>query len=194
MQDYIDNWIFSFRGMEFRAYMVEDNTDRYPPWKEYEFHGIISEWESRDKKPGERILAEDLGSRMFYDVQSTMRKALAEEWGIAPDRIEEWAQRIGKQPTARQIAAAAVEDDFRRMRAWCADEWHYVGICVCRVDDEGEDIGEPYEHALWGIESDSGREYFQEIANDLADDLSEESRRHGARVSSVEFAAEFGEC
>lgn len=72
--------------------------------------------------------------------------------------------------TSRAYAANAARADFEFLRGWCNDEWRYVGVCVqlFREDEEGEETeltGE-YEHALWGVESNSD-DYLLETANEL---------------------------
>lgn len=67
--------------------------------------------------------------------------------------------------TARQYAAAAAMADFERLRAWCNDQWSYVGVIVT-ASRNGIDLGRA---SLWGIESDAG-DYLLTVANELADD------------------------
>ncbi len=42
-------------GFTLRATVHRDD-DMREPWREHDGHGIVSEWTSRDKRPGERIL------------------------------------------------------------------------------------------------------------------------------------------
>ena len=64
-------------------------------------------------------------------------------------------------------------EDETRMKAWLAGDWHFLGIRAratikiphgsnpdCRITSELLSPG------LWGIESDSGDEYFQEVYRD----------------------------
>ena len=44
------------------------------PWEECDGHGPVSEWTTRDKAPGERVLYADRRSKQFYDF------ATAVEW------------------------------------------------------------------------------------------------------------------
>lgn len=64
-------------------------------------------------------------------------------------------------PSARAYAAAAAMSDHRRLKAWCNDEWCYVGVVV--TDTETGDT-----ESLWGIESDAG-EYFAEVTAELVE-------------------------
>ena len=67
---------------------------------------------------------------------------------------------IPEGATPHQVAAAAVESDFQRLRAWCNDEWYWVGVIITDVVSGEED-------SLWGIESDSG-DYLETIAHEIA--------------------------
>ena len=97
------------QGRDF-AVMVEPDAAMRAPWEEYDGHGIVSEWTSRDKRPGERVLSQDRGSFRYYDVAATMRKARAERWG---------SNLTG---SARERAAKAVEADFDYCQRWARDD------------------------------------------------------------------------
>lgn len=71
--------------------------------------------------------------------------------------------------TPRAYTAGAAMADFERLRAWCADEWCYIGAVVRRAGD-CECCGET--ESLWGIESDAG-EYVREVATELAEQLAD---------------------
>ena len=116
--------------------------DMGAPWEEHDGHGIVSDWTRRDKHPGELVLNEDRGSRRFYDFAATVKKARAEGWNTAP---YDWKTK-GEQ------AAAAALTDFENLRRWCANDWHWCGIVVSLLDDEGEETG--IDASLWGIEDD----------------------------------------
>lgn len=70
--------------------------------------------------------------------------------------------------TAKSYAAGAAEQDFDRLRAWCNDEWQYLGVVVELLDDNGNGTGETA--SVWGIESDS-YDYLAETAHELADEI-----------------------
>lgn len=62
------------------------------------------------------------------------------------------------------------EQDEARLEAWRHDEWHFVGIrakAAIKIPyDSNPDsyiIAELSSHGLWGIESDSGDAYFQQV-------------------------------
>jgi hypothetical protein len=127
------------------------------PWEESDGHGIVSDWVSRDKKPGELVLNSDRGLSRFYDYAATIEKAKAEGWGISDPE--------GK--TKAQIAAEAVMQDFKYLHKWCNDEWHYCGIVVTVLDDDGEETDN--SASLWGIEDDGycSRGYHATVIQDL---------------------------
>lgn len=73
-------------------------------------------------------------------------------------------------PSARAYAAAAAMADFKRLAAWCRDDWRYVGVVVCEICPHcGEAMSDETE-SLWGIESDAG-DYLREVAAELAEEL-----------------------
>lgn len=136
---------------------VERDEDMGPPWIEHDGHGIVSDWTSRDKKPSERILCRDDRSRRYYDVKASMDKAEEEGWDAPP---------YG-QGTKRQQAARAVEADFQNLKAWCDDEWRWVGV-VIDARKNGVLLAD-CAASVWGIASNSD-EYLTEVANDLVEE------------------------
>ena len=84
MTDYpaIDSEEFTLDGIRFRWETFRDY-DMYEPWKEHDGHGVISDWTARDKSSGERVLALDRNSEMYYDFAATVkiaRKRLGLNW------------------------------------------------------------------------------------------------------------------
>lgn len=144
---------------EHRGYTFTTHTERdefiSEPW-----HGIVSEWTTRDKRPGERILHSDRRSRLYYDVQRTMIRARREGWSCGlPGHIHH---------TARERAACAVDRDYQRLRAWLRGTWYHVVVCVQLVTPGyASDNRRAY---LGGVESDAG-EYLEAIARELADEI-----------------------
>lgn len=137
--------------------VVPDNT-MGPPWLEHDGHGPVTDWVTRHKAPGEMVLSEDRGRSRFYDFAEACRIALRDGWDSPP---------FG-QGTPRQRAARAALADFHRLRAWCNDEWHWVGVEVAPVDAHGPDWRRSV--SLWGIESDAD-EYLAEVARDLVSEV-----------------------
>lgn len=139
---------------------VERDDDFDPPWENSDTHGPVSGWERRDKLPGELILNSDGTHKRFYDFAEACRIALRDKWDAPP--YNEGAE------TPKQQAAKAARADFEFLRSWCNDEWHYVGVIVTLLDQDGDmtDISS----SLWGVEGDS-EDYINQIANELADEL-----------------------
>lgn len=140
---------------------IERDDDMGEPWKEHDGHGPVSDWTSRDKAPGERVLYEDRGSKRYYDWQEAIKIAKRDGWDAKPY----------KTGTKGQQAARAVEADFQRLRAWCQDDWCWVGVRLS-VSKGGVTL-DKYAASLWGIESDSNDfgddnyDYLTEVANEL---------------------------
>lgn len=92
-------------------------------------------------------------------IQATTAKAIDEGWDAAP-----------YTGTRRQKAARAVEVNFQRLRAWCNDQWSYVGVIVTPICPHCGEAASSQSESLWGIESDCS-DYIEEVAHELADQL-----------------------
>lgn len=132
--------------------VVEYHSDEHSttPWEECDGHGVVSEWTSRDKRPGERALCTDGSLRRYYDVQQSTAIARRDGWGVHGQTFA----------TKGQQAAAAVEADFTWLRRWCDGDWWWIGIVVRTEDDT-------VSHSLWQIESDPTG-YHAPVIDDLA--------------------------
>lgn len=175
MSDVIRTETIEHGGYSFRVEHVADN-DHGAPWLNEDGHGVISDWTTRDKSPGELVLNSDRSSKRFYDFAETCRIALRDGWG---------ARDAEPGMSKRQIAALAAREDYERMRAWCNDEWHYVGVVVTLLDIEGNETDAV--QSLWGIESDAG-DYLSETACELADNCIYEIRE---RLSYGDVGAQY---
>jgi len=167
-----DNDTFERGGHKFRVTFPADDFGE-ASWERGDGYGIVSDWTTRDKKPGERVLNEDHRSKRYYDVAATMKKAKAEGWGLCDDDKVKLAAKLGREPKKGDIIAESVEKDFQFHQSWCRDEWCYVGVVVKlleTIDDDDEDT--EYEESLWGIESNS-YDYLEETAYELADEILE---------------------
>lgn len=165
----LDSFEFDHAGTTFLAEIYADECP-CAPWDISDCHGIVTDWETRIKRPGELVLSDGGRSRRFYDVQETTRKARADGWGLSEPALAELCETLGRQATRGEVVAAAVRADFEFLRGWCNDEWHYVGVCVRATDADGTAIGEPFDHALWGVESFNA-DYIQEVAAELASEI-----------------------
>lgn len=163
-----DSETFEHLGRRFRFKLEHDDYGGMP-WKRDDGHGPVTDWTTADKAPGQMLLARD-GSlfRLYYDFAEATRIAKAEGWGLADQDLAALAEKLGRQPTRKQIVREAVLQDFDRLRRWCQDEWCYVGVVVQELDEDGRPL--PGEASLWGIESDS-REYHREVAEELAEEV-----------------------
>lgn len=156
---YVPEETFEYKGRTF-AVALEPDEEQAPPWEDGDGRGIVSEWVTRAKRPGERVLHHDRRSYRYYDMQATMAKARAEGWPVSGHGDK----------TARQRAALAVEADFEHMRRWCNDQWHYVSLVVTLLegnDDDGWTEGPGA--SLWGLESDD-YDHHEEMREQLADE------------------------
>ena len=129
-------------------------------------HGDVSAWTSRSKRPGERVLNTDSRNsrdKRYYDFQDAIKKARTEDWGLTPEALAALTRKLQSKPTKHQIYAEAVERDFRSLKGWCDDEWHWMGVVVTDVET-GESEG------LWGIESSDG-DYIRDVERQLCEQV-----------------------
>lgn len=180
-----DGDTFTHKGRTFHV-SIERDADHVDPWVENDGHGPVSEWTTRDKMPGEKVLTTEGGGHRFYDVAEATRIAKREGWGLSGEamqalmrakdyhfrnahnknRLHKLPQLAGPvpAPTRGEIIAQAVQKDFEYLRRWCTDDWHYVGVCVRH---ESQDDSEKYSYACWGVSSDDDA-HIAEIAHDCA--------------------------
>lgn len=133
--------------------------DHGPPWKESDCHGPVSDWTTRDKRPGEWVLCTDRRSKRYYDHAEAVRIARRDGWGVAADERIKLEAKLGRPMTKGELAAAAVMRDFDYLQGWCNDEWHWVGVVVTIFNAEDEEV---FEDSLWGIEDNT--DYWKEVA------------------------------
>lgn len=157
MSDVIHTETIERDGYTFRVEHVADN-DHGAPWENEDGHGVISDWTTRDKSPGELVLNSDRGVKRFYDFAETCRIALRDGWG---------ARGAEEGMSKRQIAALAAREDYERMRAWCNDEWQYIGVVVTLLDIEGNETDAT--DSLWGV--DDNGDYAATVASDCVDNV-----------------------
>ena len=152
---------FEHAGHTFEIELVHDESADAPWENDCIFEGVVSDWTRAKKAPYQRVLHEDRGSRHYFDVRQYIKVA------------------VGHGCTRKQ-AAEQLEQSFEYLRRWCNDQWHYVGVVVHLLDEEGErtDLND----ALWGIESDQ-RGYITTTARDLADDI---LRVNSERIAELE--------
>lgn len=193
---------------------VENDAHHRAPWAEEDGHGPVSDWTSRAKAPGERVLNRDGTSYRYYDFAEAVAIAKRDGWGWLPARLRTEQDEAGlwrawceggpveaghpdinaairavyaahrATMTAKQYAEAAAERDFQVLKDWCEDEWFYCGIVV-EAHAEGVELGSA---SLWGIECnypDSDNEYLLDVANDLAREAISEARAKLAKLAEA---------
>lgn len=149
-----DTW--EIDGFTIQARLKYDD-DAQAPWDREDGHGPVSEWTTREKAPGERVLCADRSSKRYYDFAEAVRIAKRDGWDAPPYGTG----------TAGERAARAAEADYQRLRDWCEDRWHYVGV-VLSVSRNGVML-DNHAASLWGIEDDAG-DYLTECAEDMLDE------------------------
>lgn len=161
-------------GLSF-AWCVEPEYDMGAPWLEHDGHGVVEERSRQDsrwplKRPGELLLhrAERGGTDLFYDLQATLTRARAEQWGLSEPQRLQLAEELGRVPTQREVTRRAVQRDYERMRAWHGNEWWWVMVECTLLDADGHPT-RIYD-TLSGIESDN-EAYHEEVAHELAEQI-----------------------
>jgi hypothetical protein len=148
---------------------TERDSDHGAPWEEEDGHGPVSGWRRYDsKQPGELVLNRDRDSARFYDFAEACRVARREGWDAKPYNAD------GRE-TAKQQAAKAARADFEHLRAWCNDDWYYVGVIVTASRD-GIELGRA---SLWGIADegdDESASYIGATAEELASEAIREAK------------------
>jgi hypothetical protein len=67
-------------------------------------------------------------SGLYYDVLSSLHMAKT-EWGVAPERCME-----------------VVEKDFKHLKGWYDDDWHWLTCSVAPIDEDGEIMEDDREY------------------------------------------------
>lgn len=148
------------------TYRSEYHFDHYQgaPWENDYGHGVVTRAELNwytgliDKKPGQVVLHR--GGRnehsYLYDFADAMKTAKRDGWNAKPY-------------DAPNAALRAVNADIEFLRGWCAGDWHYMGVVVFPLNEDGDEL-RSQSQSLWGIESCSG-DYIREVTNELIDEL-----------------------
>lgn len=107
----VDDGDIEERTIDGRTYRVrisvQFDEDHGAPWEEHDGHGPVSEWTTRDKRPGERVLVSDRGSKRYYDVQEANRIAKADGWGLIDEHKTALLQRLAKPRIVRRAVGKA---------------------------------------------------------------------------------------
>lgn len=154
----MSNDTFEYRGNSFKVEIEQD--DLAPPWIEFGNCGPVSEWTTRDKRPGEWVLCEDRGYKRFYDFAEAMKKAKREAWDAPPY----------SEVTKGERALRAVTADFEHLRKWCNGDWIYITLHVTLLNEFEEET--EYDDCLGGIEYDfSSNGYWMIDAREMAAEI-----------------------
>lgn len=162
-----------YAGLNFKVSFPYDD-DGSAPWERGDGYGIVSDWTSRDKRPGEVRISSDRGSYRYYDWAGSIAKAKAEGWDAAP---------YGTGTKGEQ-AVRAVKADFEFLRGWCNDEWRFVIVKVTCTDDEGDELA---EDICGGFET--FKDYHEEAAWEMIEQMAETVRENLARAAAAEAEA-----
>lgn len=85
-----------------------------------------------------------------------------EKGAIDHHATDNWLERSYRGERYFNPATENGELDYKRMLAYAHGEWTMIGIIV-KVFREGIELGSA---SLWGIESDSGADYFNELVTE----------------------------
>lgn len=172
-----------YRGLRFTV-TTEPDLDTGPPWEDCDGHGVVTDWVHHDSEQDTYasdyenplkflVLSRDHGSTRYYDVQASLRKARAEQWGLSDKELQQLRltelARTGQEPSADEIRNRAMLLDYQYLRGWCQDDWRYVGVVVTLQ-------GTTIDRSLWGVE-DSNDAYIAEVARELADQIIHEGEK-----------------
>jgi len=113
----VDDGDIEERTIEGRTYRVrinvQDDTDMGAPWEEHDGHGPVSDWTTREKHPGERLLNSDRGSKRYYDVAEANRIAKRDGWGLTEEHKAALIARLVKPRVVRRpVGKATVTHRF----------------------------------------------------------------------------------
>lgn len=90
------------------------------------------------------------------------------------DTYRYYVNEKGWHPRAARIEAGYVANqDYQRYEDFNAGHWHYVGVVV-KLYVDGKKVA---EDSLWGIESDSDKEYFWTTIRDCLSDCIQDYRK-----------------
>lgn len=121
------------------------------PWEEHDGHGVVSDWTTRDKRPGELVLHSYRHSNRYYDFEATTAIAKQDGWGLSEEHIAQLEKKLGRKPTKKQIIAESVRRDYEHLRAWCNDEWHWTGYTV-EITRDGSELD---ADSCWGYDDEA---------------------------------------
>jgi hypothetical protein len=147
-------------GMSYHIEVAYDEANYNPPWEDFDCHGFVTDWVDYGNDGDNWLLNSDRGLHRYYDWKPSLKKALAENWGVR-----------GVNPHER--AMDAIKADYDYLRRWCSNDWWYVNLTVTLFDEHENEIG--FESCC-GFESDC-EAYLCEIARGCVASLLVNERR-----------------
>lgn len=165
--------IVEHEGLRFRVEFDSDDSYR-EPWKECDGHGVVSDWTTRDKRPGEIVINSDRDSKRYYDWAESIKIAKRDRWDAPPYGVG----------TKGEQAVRAVKADYKYLKAWCDDEWNYQLVTITCLDEDGNEL---LSDSLGGVES--YKDYHEEMAWDMIEDMVAGVREKLAQQAAEEAAA-----
>ena len=83
----------------------------------------------------------------------------------------------------------SVEQDYQRLEALQRGDWHFIGVIAKAEIVSGGGICQTIRSGgLWGVESDSGKEYLAEVAKEELDTLRAELAGLGFSGRQIDYA------
>ena len=125
----------------------------------------------------------------------------AENWAHVPDNDVWEAVRAnnatlpdGTIPSARQSAIesldlAYIQQDYERCEAYNRQVWCYLGIIAKAEVRSAQGIVQTLRSGgLWGVESDSGESYLEEVGQEQLTELRAELEGYGFSARAIDYA------
>lgn len=109
--------------------------------------------------------------KYFEDLTEEERDDLPERRGREFRAFKPYA---GGEKTGTEDYKTYGMQDYKRMEGLDAGDWCYMGVIV-KASRNGIDLGEA---SLWGIESDSGAAYLDEVIKDLSGEAVAEAKKN----------------
>jgi hypothetical protein len=170
LDDSSDEAVIRYDDLVFTVRFTQDDDDS-PPWERGDGYGIVSDWTTRPKRPGERVISTaDRGDRKrYYDWAGSIERAKIDHWDAPPYETGTKGQR----------AVRAVEADFKFLKGWCDDAWRFV---VIHVKCEGE------EDVSGGFET--YKDYHVESAWEMIEAMADKVKENRRLADEADAAAE----
>lgn len=189
-----DGDTFEHEGHTFKV-TIRQEEDQFLPWDECDGHGPVSDWRryyryESTKRPGERVLHIDSGLARYYDVQEATKIAKRDGWGCPHCKIVD-GKLSHTHKTRGEMIACAVNRDYDRLRAFCANDWTYVYLIVQEIDEDGENIGDFESIGMMESDDNAGIvSYAYELADQILANKRKAAADEAARQEAIEAAYE----